>query len=49
LGVDPCVPLGRFSGDRADGLLVAVTEMNAPEDLEAYLAAARTVLSEEGT
>jgi glycine dehydrogenase subunit 1 len=36
-GIDPGVPLGRFSPEWADLLLVAVTEMNSPADLDAYI------------
>lgn len=45
-GVDPGVDLGRFDLELNDCLLVAVTEMNTPVDLERYLAAARKVLGE---
>lgn len=45
-GVDPGVDLGRFDPALDDCLLVAVTEMNTPADLERYLAAARQVLEE---
>jgi glycine dehydrogenase subunit 1 len=46
-GIDPGVPLGRFSPEWADLLLVAVTEMNSPADLDAYIEQARSVLSGE--
>ena len=45
-GVDPGVDLGRFDPALDDCLLVAVTEMNTPADLDRYLAAARDVLGE---
>ena len=45
-GVDPGVDLGCFDPALDDCLLVAVTEMNAPADLDRYLAAARDVLGE---
>ncbi|MCZ7662432.1 MAG: aminomethyl-transferring glycine dehydrogenase subunit GcvPA [Thermoleophilia bacterium] len=44
-GVEPGVPLGRFDPAFADCLLVAVTEMNTPADLDTYIAAARDGLS----
>lgn len=47
LGIDPGVPLERWFPDRPQDLLVAVTEMNPPERLEAYLDAARRALTEE--
>lgn len=43
-GVDPGVPLGRFDPAWYDLLLVAVTEVNSPTDLETYLGAAAEVL-----
>ena len=48
-GVDPGVPLGRFSPEWADLLLVAVTELNGPADLDAYIQLAREVESFGGT
>ena len=45
-GVDPGVDLGRFDPTLDDCLLVAVTEMNTPADLERYLVAAGDVLGE---
>lgn len=42
--VDPGVPLGRFASELEDVLLVAVTELNTPADLELYLTAARDIL-----
>jgi glycine dehydrogenase subunit 1 len=48
-GIDPGVPLGRFSPQWADLLLVAVTEMNAPADLDAYIDLARQTTSFEST
>jgi glycine dehydrogenase subunit 1 len=44
-GVDPGVPLSRFDPALDDMLLVAVTEMNAPADLDAYVEAAADYLS----
>jgi len=41
-GVDPGVPLSRFG--RPGALLVAVTELNPPEALDRYVAAAREIL-----
>ncbi|MBU2603088.1 MAG: aminomethyl-transferring glycine dehydrogenase subunit GcvPA [Actinobacteria bacterium] len=46
LGVDPGVPLGRFRPEWSDLLLVAVTEMNGPDDLTAYVEAAREVMGD---
>jgi glycine dehydrogenase subunit 1 len=46
-GIDPGVPLGRFSPEWADLLLVAVTELNGPADLDEYIESARVVGSEE--
>jgi glycine dehydrogenase subunit 1 len=40
-GIDPGVPLGRFSPKWEDLLLVAVTEINSPADLDSYIEAAR--------
>jgi glycine dehydrogenase subunit 1 len=40
-GIDPGVPLGCFSPEWEDLLLVAVTEMNSPADLDSYIEAAR--------
>ncbi len=41
-GVDPGVPLSRFG--RPGSILVAVTELNPPEALDRYVAAAREIL-----
>jgi glycine dehydrogenase subunit 1 len=46
-GIDPGVPLGRFRPAWTDFLLVAVTELNSPADLDAYLASACRVIFEE--
>jgi glycine dehydrogenase subunit 1 len=46
-GVDPGVPLDRFSAEWADLLLVAVTETNAPADLDMYIDLARRATSFE--
>ncbi|MHB9150670.1 MAG: aminomethyl-transferring glycine dehydrogenase subunit GcvPA [Thermoleophilia bacterium] len=46
--VDPGVPLGRFDEGWSHVLLVAVTDMNAPSDLEAYAQAAADVLALSG-
>ncbi len=50
-GVDPGVELARFSGGDGHGggdqILVAVTEMNSPEEIGRYLTAARAVLAGE--
>jgi glycine dehydrogenase subunit 1 len=46
-GIDPGIPLGRFFPDLGNALLVTVTEINGPADLEAYVAAARSVLAGE--
>jgi glycine dehydrogenase subunit 1 len=48
-GIDPGVPLGRFSPEWADLLLVAVTELNSRTDLDAYIESARAVQSPEET
>ena len=49
-GVDPGVPLGRFDEAWDDLLLVAVTEMNASGDLDAYVeGAAGSLTSPVGT
>lgn len=45
-GVDPGVDMGRFDPALGNCLLVAVTEMNTPVDLDRYLVAARGVLGE---
>jgi glycine dehydrogenase subunit 1 len=47
-GVDPGVPLGRFDPGWEGLLLVAVTEMNTPSDLESYISAAQRVLAGTG-
>jgi hypothetical protein len=41
--------LGRFRAGWADLLLVAVTELNTPPDLDAYLSTAAIILQEENT
>lgn len=43
-GVDPGLRLDRFFSDLSDCLLVAVTEVNTPADLDSYLTAAKDVL-----
>ncbi|MCL5736974.1 MAG: aminomethyl-transferring glycine dehydrogenase subunit GcvPA [Actinobacteria bacterium] len=48
LGIDPGVPLGRFSPDLANILLVAVTEENSPADLDSFVAGAETALRQRG-
>ena len=45
LGVDPGVPLGRFDPAWTPLLLVAVTEINSPRDLDAYVDAAADALA----
>lgn len=45
-GVEPGVDLGRFDPALDDHLLVAVTEMNTPADLERYVDHARAVIGE---
>lgn len=47
LGVDPGVPLGRWFPERERELLVAVTELNPPSELDRYVEAATRVLAEE--
>ena len=47
-GVDPGVPLGRFDSAWSHVLLVAVTDVNAPSGLDAYVEAAADVLAPAG-
>ena len=44
-GIEPGVPLARWLPEEPHGLLVAVTEVNRPEDLKAYADGAAAVLS----
>lgn len=47
-GVDPGVPLGRFDESLSHALLVAVTDVNTPSDLDAYTEAAADLLALSG-
>jgi glycine dehydrogenase subunit 1 len=44
-GIDPGIPLARFFPDLGNALLVTVTEMNGPDDLDLYASTARDVLA----
>ena len=41
VGIEAGVPLGRWLPQEPNGLLVAVTEVNTPDDLAAYVEEAR--------